>query len=102
MKSNEITYSLNLFSRYFWLIDKQKKAIKLWQKAIAKAKDCGMEGPYLARTYMEIGNRLKEKKSRFKEIDGIKAEQYLEKAREMFEKMDMQWDLDELERITSA
>lgn len=95
-------FSLNLFSRYFWLIDQQGKAIKLWKKAIDRAKDFGVESPDLARTYMEIGRRLLEKKSKFKELNGIKAEEYLEKAREMFEKMDMQWDLDELERITAA
>ena len=94
--------SLNLFSRYYWLIDQQGKAIKLWKKAIDRAKDFGVEGPDLARTYMEIGRRLLEKKSKFKELNGIKAEEYFEKAREMFEKMDMQLDLDELERITSA
>jgi class 3 adenylate cyclase len=94
--------SLNLFSRYFWLLDKQGKAIKLWGNTIERAKDNGMVGPHLARTYMEIGRRLMEKKSRYKEINGIKAEEYLEKAREMFEEMEMQWDLDELERITSA
>jgi tetratricopeptide (TPR) repeat protein len=95
-------FSLNLFSRYFWLIDQQGKALKLWKKAIDRAKDFGVEGPDLARTYMEIGRRLLEKKSKFKELDGIKAEEYLEKAREMFERMDMQWCLDELERITAA
>ena len=97
-----ILSSLNLFGRYFWLIGKQEKAVKLWEKTIDKAKDSGIEGPQLARAYMEIGRRLFEKKSRFKELDGLTAKQYLEKAKEMFEKMDMQWDLDEVERITEA
>ena len=97
-----VTSSLNLFGRYFWLIDKQKIAIKVWGKTIAKAKDSGEESPYLATTYMEIGQRLLEKKSRFKELDGLTAEQYLGKAKEMFEKMDMQWDLEKLERIAGA
>jgi hypothetical protein len=38
-------------------------------------------------------------KSKYKELDGVKAEDYLEKARVMFEEMDLQWDLDELEKI---
>jgi hypothetical protein len=37
--------------------------------------------------------------SKYKELDGIKAEEYLEKARVMFEEMDLQWDLDELEKL---
>ena len=48
---------------------------------------------------MEIGKRLLEPKSKYKELDGIKAWDYLEKARGMFEEMDLQWDLDELEKL---
>ncbi len=95
-------FALNQKGLYFWLIDNQKMAIKCWKKTIFDAKKIGVEGPELARTYMEIGKRLLEKKSRYKDINGITPEQYLEKAREMFEKMEMQWDLDELERITSS
>ncbi len=40
-----------------------------------------------------------ELKSKYKELDGIKAEDYLEKARVMFEEMDLQWELDELEKL---
>ncbi len=55
--------------------------------------------PDLARTYMEIGKRFLKKKSRYKELNGITAEEYLEKARELFQEMDLQWDLDELDKI---
>jgi hypothetical protein len=34
-----------------------------------------------------------------KELDDIKAEEYLEKARTMFEEMGLQWDMDELEKF---
>ena len=40
-----------------------------------------------------------EEKSRYKELNGINAEGYLEKARTMFQEMDLQWDLDELDKI---
>ena len=40
-----------------------------------------------------------EEKSKYKELNGIKAEEYLEKARTMFQEMDLQWDLDELDKI---
>ncbi|MFC1823206.1 adenylate/guanylate cyclase domain-containing protein [Thermodesulfobacteriota bacterium] len=85
---------------YYWLINKQNRAVKWWQKAIAESKRLGTR-PDLARTYMEIGKRLLEEKSKFKELDGISAIEYLKKAREMFQEMDLQWDLDELEKIVS-
>ena len=53
----------------------------------------------LSRTYFEVGKRLLEPKSKFKELNGITAEEYLEKARSMFKEMDLQWGLDELEKI---
>ena len=83
---------------YYWLIGKQRKAIQWWRKAIAEGQrlDNRLE---LSRTYYEVGKRMMEPKSKNKELDGIKAEEYLEKARVMFEEMDLQWDLDELEKL---
>ena len=46
-----------------------------------------------------MGKRLLKPKSKYKELDGVKAEDYLEKARTLFEDMDLQWDLDELEKL---
>lgn len=91
---------LRLVGLYCWLIDKQNKAIKLWKRAIEVGEQLGIR-PDLARTYMEIGKRFLEKKSKFKELNGISANEYLEKARVMFEEMDLQWDLDELDKISS-
>ena len=56
----------------------------------------------LARTYFEIGKRLLEPDSKYKELNGITAEEYLEKARIMFEEMDLQWDLDELDMVMAS
>ena len=53
------------------------------------------------RTYMEIGKRFLEENSKHKELNGLRAEEYLEKARKMFQEMDLQWDLDELDRIVA-
>ncbi len=91
---------LRLVGLYCWLIDKQNKAIKWWKRAIEVGEQLGIR-PDLARTYMEIGKRFLEKKSKFKELNGISANEYLEKARVMFEEMDLQWDLDELDKISS-
>jgi class 3 adenylate cyclase/tetratricopeptide (TPR) repeat protein len=92
------TETLKMMGVYYWIIGKQRKAMKWWRKAIAEGtrlNDC-LE---LSRTYYEVGKHLLEPKSKHKKLDGIKAEEYLEKARVMFEEMDLQWDLDELEKL---
>jgi hypothetical protein len=48
---------------------------------------------------MEIAKRFLENQSTYKELNGIRVEEYLKKAREMFQAMDLQWDLDALEKI---
>ena len=94
------TAVFRLTGLYYWLINKQKKAVKWWQKAIEEGERIGAR-PDLARTYMEIGKRFLEKKSKYKELNNIGAKEYLEKARTMFQDMDLQWDLDELDKIAS-
>ncbi len=83
---------------YYWLIDKQSKALKWWAKSIKEGErlEAHLE---LSRTYFEIGKSLLNPKCNCKEWNGISANEYLEKARTMFEEMDLQWDLDELEKI---
>jgi len=92
--------ALNRVGLYYWLIGKQKKAVKWWKRAIEEGERLGQR-PDLARTYMEIGKRFLEEKSKYKELNGISAKVYLEKARTMFQEMDLQWDLDELDRIVA-
>ena len=92
------TEALKLMGVYYWIIGKQRKAIKWWRKSISEGQ-CLNDRLELSRTYYEVGKRLLEPKSKYKELDGIKAEEYLEKARVMFEEMDLQWDLDELEKL---
>ena len=92
------TETLRLMGLYHWLIDRQDKALEWWHKSIQEGERLGARVE-LARTYMEVGKRLLEEKSRFREMDGINAEDYLKKARTLFETMDLQWDLDELDKI---
>jgi len=77
------TKILRLTGLYYWLIGKQKKALK----------------PDLSRTYFEVGKHLLKPQSEYKQLNGIDAKGYLEKAKKMFEDMDLQWDLDELDKI---
>lgn len=92
------TDSYRLKGIYFWLIDNQKKAVHWWQKAIAEGEklDARIE---LARTYFEIGKRLLEEKSKYQQILGVQADEYVKKAQILFEEMSLQWDLDQLNRI---
>ncbi|HVN72277.1 MAG TPA: hypothetical protein VMU10_09695, partial [Desulfomonilia bacterium] len=90
--------ALKLMGLYYWLIGKQRKAKQWWRKTISEGLRLN-DRLELSRTYYEVGKRLLEPKSKHKELVGIKAEEYLEKARVMFEEMDLQWDLDELEKL---
>jgi tetratricopeptide (TPR) repeat protein len=92
------TEALRLMGVYYWVIGKHRKAITWWQKAITEGQRLN-DRLELSRTYFEVGKRLLEPKSKYKELDGIKAEEYLEKARVMFQEMDLQWDLNELEKV---
>jgi tetratricopeptide (TPR) repeat protein len=92
------TESYKLTGVYYWLINKQRKALKSWHKSIEEGERLGARLE-LSRTYFEVGKRLLEAESKYKMLNGIKAEEYLEKARVLFKEMDLHWDLDELDRV---
>jgi class 3 adenylate cyclase/tetratricopeptide (TPR) repeat protein len=96
-----LPHALHVVGYYHWLAGKQNKAVTWWKRAIEEGERLGVY-PDLARTYMEIGKRFSEEKSRYKELNGISAKEYLEKARAMFQEMDLKWDLDELEKLASS
>jgi class 3 adenylate cyclase/tetratricopeptide (TPR) repeat protein len=96
--ATERTESFRLMGIYYWLINNQKKALTWWRRSIKEGERLGAKIE-LSRTYFEVGKRLLEPTSKFKELDGITAEDYLEKARSIFEEMDLQWDLNELDKV---
>jgi len=95
------TESYRLMGEYYGLINKKKKALKWWNRSIKEGKRLGARLE-LARTYFEVGKRMLAFESKYKELDGVNAEGYLEKARVLFEEMNLQWDLDELDRVTRS
>jgi len=97
----ERTEILKMMGTYYWLIGRQKKARKWWKQGIAVGEYLGARLE-LSRTYMEVGRRLLDPKSKYKELNGISAQEYLQKARTMLQEMDLLWDLDELERISAG
>jgi len=92
--------ALKLMGTFFWVTNKQKKALKYWAQSISDSKKMG-SSLELSRTYFEVGKRLLEDGSEQKELKGIGAEEYLNKARNIFEDLDLQWDLEQLERFSS-
>lgn len=92
------TEAFKLMGVYFWLIGKQDNALVWWDKSSNVGEQLGAL-PELARTYLEVGKRFLEKKSKFRELNGIQAEEFLEKAEALFEEMDLEWDLEELDTI---
>jgi class 3 adenylate cyclase len=95
------TRVLRLMGDYHYLIGKQNKAFKWWNKAIKKGEQLGAR-PDLSCTYFEIGKALLDHKCNYKEWNGMSAQEYLNKARTMFKEMDLQYHLDELDKIASS
>ncbi len=94
----EKTKVLRLMGTYFWLIGKQERAFAWLEKSL-KLGDKLHARPELARTYFEVGKRLKDERSRIKKINGIGADDYLQRARQILTEIDMRRDLVELEKI---
>ena len=67
------------------------KTIKIGEKLKAKLE--------LSRTYFETGKFLSDPKTNYNELNGHSASHYLEKAKSMFEEMDLQWDLEEYRKF---
>jgi class 3 adenylate cyclase len=92
------TWNYRLMGEYYWLIGKQRKALKWFDESIKEGERLGAR-PDLSRTYMEVGKRLLEPQGKYSELNGLKAREYLEKAETLFRDMDLEWDLEQLERV---
>ena len=91
------TESYKLVGVYYWLRKNHKRALNWWNRSIKEGERLGARLE-LSRTYFQVGKRLLEPGSKYKKLNGIKGEEYLNKARALFDKMNLQWDLDELDR----
>jgi len=90
--------ALRMKGQYYRLTGDDRKAFTRWSKSIAEGERLGAR-PELARTYFEVGKRLLEPQSKYKELNGISAKEYFDKAEKLFREMDLQWDLEQLERV---
>jgi class 3 adenylate cyclase/tetratricopeptide (TPR) repeat protein len=89
---------LRLWGIYCWLADSHAKAIRYWRKSMEEGMRMGARIE-LARTYMEIGKRLPEKGIGLADLNGIRPQEYLEKARTLFMEMELHWDLKKLQKM---
>jgi tetratricopeptide (TPR) repeat protein len=87
-----------LTGTFFWLIGRQKAALKWWKKAILTGEKLQTKLEQ-SRAFMEVGRRLQETSSRYDKLGDLTADQYLDKAAGLFKEMDLQWDLEQLGRI---
>jgi class 3 adenylate cyclase/tetratricopeptide (TPR) repeat protein len=92
------TWILRLMGDYYWLIGKQRKALKWYDKSIKEGERLGAR-PDLSRSYFEVGKRLLEPQGKYRKLNGIDAEGYFEKAEKLFREMGLEHDLDDLERV---
>jgi tetratricopeptide (TPR) repeat protein len=93
------TDSYRLTGAYYWMINKQKRALRCWHRAIQEGERLGAR-PQLARLYFEVGRCLLEEKGKYMKLDGLKGGEYLDKARTLFEEMKIESSLEELGRVT--
>jgi tetratricopeptide (TPR) repeat protein len=87
-----------LMGNYYWFAGSQTKAIEFWSQSIKTAEHSGANFQR-AKTYMEVGKRLGEKKNRFEKVMGMTADDYLKKAKSLFEKFGLEQELRELDKI---
>jgi class 3 adenylate cyclase/tetratricopeptide (TPR) repeat protein len=95
--ASERTEAFKLMGLYYWLTNNQKNALKWWTKSIKTGEQLGAKIE-LSRTYFEVGKNLRTPQSKYKQLNNITAQEYLDKAKTMFEDMDLAWDLNELEK----
>lgn len=95
------TDTYRLTGSYYWAIHKTKRALRWWHRAVQEGERLGAR-PQLARLYFEIGKCLLESEGKHRELGGLKAEEYLEKARVLFEEMNLESALEDLAQLTAT
>jgi tetratricopeptide (TPR) repeat protein len=77
---------------------KHSKALKCFQQAINSGEKYNGRLE-LSRAYFETGKFLSDPNNKYKELNDHPASYYLEKAKTLFEEMDLQWDLEEYRKF---
>ena len=80
------------------LLDKHTKSFRYFAASLEAGEQLNHRLE-LSRTYFELGKFLSDPNTKPTQLNKLSGKDYLEKARTMFEEMDLQWDLAELERF---
>jgi hypothetical protein len=83
---------------YHQLTGNTGKAKKYYKKSIDWANYYGTKLE-LSRTYFELGKFLSGSETKHNQLNDLSGKDYLEKARTMFEEMDLQWDLEKYRKF---
>jgi hypothetical protein len=90
--------SFRLMGNYHWIIGKRNKAFCWWQESMKAAEGLGCL-PELGRTYLEVGRRLIETSDSSSASQRKPPWEYCEKAKLLFEKLKLEWDIKDLEEV---
>ncbi|MCB2222422.1 MAG: AAA family ATPase [Bacteroidetes bacterium] len=97
---SHLTEAYRLQAEACWFCKHHKKAKQAFRKSMEAANKFGAKLE-LSRTYFELGKFLSDPKVKYNKLNGKPAEFYLEKAKTMFEEMDLQWDLDKHKKASN-
>jgi len=86
------TEGFQLAGRLCWLLGRRDKAVDWWARSLTEGERLGAR-PELARTHLEIAERLGVPAGQQHRVNGMDAQACLESARRSFTDMDLQWDL---------
>jgi class 3 adenylate cyclase/tetratricopeptide (TPR) repeat protein len=87
------TEAFRLTGRLYWLMGRHHEALRWWQRSIDAGTRLGAR-PELARTHLEIAERLSVPGGTDHELGGLDARGHLQRARDLFSAMGLAWDLE--------
>ena len=93
------TESYKLTGEFYWLINRQKEALRWWRRAISEGERLGAR-LQIAGVFFELWKQLKESGSKHRSLCGVNAEDYLEMATSIAKEMKLDLYLDELSQFT--
>lgn len=92
------TEAFRMMGTYFWLVNKQRKALFWWGRSMSVGEDMGATVE-LARTWQEIGERLDEPKSRYGLFKEKSTEDYLKQAERVFKELGLFYENNKVMRL---
>jgi len=99
MVPNNLIESHRILGNALWLCKQKKRAIKHYRLSIISGEKVNGRLE-LSRTYFELGKRMLSNGASFK-VNGFSGQEYIDKAHQLFTDMNLNYDLQELERFVN-